>query len=335
MTPKKILTGLVFTAAGALSVMAQEAEKSIYIPEFHGAIRGRWELATESGESRFQVRNARLSVEGKAAPFISYKIQTDLCDRGHMKILDAFGRIAMGKGLYVQVGQYRQPFGMDSFRAPNNYIFSNRSFIGKYMCNVRGVGAKVNYSIPKTPLTVEAGVCNPTSISEHDVWVKKYTFSGQAILKAGDFTVQAGMMTMPDSLRVNLTNAAVLYKHDRWTASAEYMYRHYANSDYKGTHAVVAYADYSIPVNTQFFDFVKVNARYDAMGDYSASTTPVAVTSQSKRQRVTVGSTLTYKKTKWLEADLRVNFEKYIYPSSVAYKATSGDALTVELAFIF
>jgi hypothetical protein len=113
------------------------------------------------------------------------------------------------------------------------------------------------------------------------------------------------------------------------------MYRHYANSDHKGTHAVVAYADYTIPVTNQYFDFVKVNARYDAMGDYAASTKSVATTSQYERQRLTVGSTLVYKKTKWLEADLRVNFEKYFYPSRATYSAASGDKLTVELAFIF
>jgi hypothetical protein len=58
-------------------------------------------------------------------------------------------------------------------------------------------------------------------------------------------------------------------------------------------------------------------------------------TDQYKRNRLTIGSTLTYKKTKWLEADLRLNFEKYFYPSNVTYASTSGDALTLELALIF
>ncbi len=326
---------LAFIIAATLNMWAETTEKSIYIPEFHGALRGRWELATESGESRFQVRNARFWVDGKVAPFISYRFNTDLCDRGKMKILDAYGRINLFKGLYVQAGQYRQPFGMDSFRAPSNYVFSNRSFIGKYMCNVRGVGAKVNYQLPKTPITLEAGACNPTSISDHDVWVKKYTFSGQAILTTGPLTVQAGMMTMPDSLRVNLSNIAVRYQEGRWLASAEYMNRHYVGSDHKDTHGVVAYADYAIPVNTDYFDFVKVNARYDAMTNYAASTKSVATTSEYRRQRITVGTTLTYKKTKWLEADLRFNFEKYLYPSTSTYDATDGDRLTAELVIVF
>ncbi len=335
-TLKTLLASSLLICMTSLNLTAQETkEKSMYIPEFHGAIRGRWEMATESGESRFQVRNARLWVDGKVAPFITYKINTDLCDRGTMKILDAWGRIDFTKGLYFQIGQFRQPFGMDSFKAPHNYIFSNRSFIGKYMCNVRGVGAKLNYSIPKTPLSVEAGMCNPTSISDHNVWVKKYTFSGQAILQTGAWKVQAGMMTMPDSVRVNLSNVAVQWQQGRWLASAEYMNRHYNGSDHKDTHGYVAYANYKIPVTTQYFDFVSVNARFDGMTDYSSAKKSIVTTEQNKRNRLTLGSTLTYKKTKWLEADLRVNYEKYFYPSGVSYDSTNGDAFTVELAFIF
>jgi hypothetical protein len=327
---------VLLAAFFTVDISAQEAAKSFsYVPEFHGAVRARWEMATESSESRFQVRNARFWVDGKVAPFITYKINTDLCDRGSMKILDAWGRLDLFKGFYVQMGQFRQPFGMDSFRAPNNYIFSNRSFIGKYLCNVRGVGAKVNYAIPRTPLSVEAGVCNPTGISDHNVWVKKYTFSGQAILNAGAWKVQAGMMSMPDSVRINLSNIAVLWQDHGWTASAEYMNRRYNGSDHKDTHGYVAYVNYKMPVKAEYFDFVSVNARFDGMTDYSSVKTSAVTTDQYKRNRLTIGSTLTYKKTKWLEADLRLNFEKYFYPSNVTYASTSGDALTLELALIF
>lgn len=330
-----IVASCVSVLSGSQSAYSHDGEKSALIPEFHGAIRTRWEMATESGESRFQVRNARFWVDGKITPFITYKINTDLCDRGSMKILDAWGRIDLFRGLYLQAGQFRQPFGMDSFRAPNNYVFNNRSFIGKYMCNVRGVGAKLNYQIPSTPISVEAGMCNPTSISEHDVWVKKYTYSGQAIFKKGAWKVQAGMMTMPDSVRVNLSNVAVQWEQGRWLASAEYMNRHYNGSDHSDTHGYVVYANYKVPVTNQYFDFVSVNARYDGMTDYSTGKKSIVTTDQSKRQRLTVGTTLTYKKTKWLEADFRVNYEKYFYPSDVSYSPTSGDGLTLELAFIF
>ena len=39
------------------------AEDFDYIPKIHGTFRGKYELETEDGVSRFQVRNARMSVE--------------------------------------------------------------------------------------------------------------------------------------------------------------------------------------------------------------------------------------------------------------------------------
>ena len=47
---------------------AEGAEKISYIPEFHGAVRPRWEVDTETGPRRFEVRWARFTAEGKVAP---------------------------------------------------------------------------------------------------------------------------------------------------------------------------------------------------------------------------------------------------------------------------
>ena len=40
----------------------QTMEIKDYLPEIHGTIRGKYEYQTETGESRFEVRNARFSV---------------------------------------------------------------------------------------------------------------------------------------------------------------------------------------------------------------------------------------------------------------------------------
>ena len=40
------------------------ADEVDYRPNVHGTIRSRFEVATESGDYRFQVRNARVSIDG-------------------------------------------------------------------------------------------------------------------------------------------------------------------------------------------------------------------------------------------------------------------------------
>ena len=121
------------------------ADEVDYRPNVHGTIRSRFEVATESGDYRFQVRNARVSIDGMVAPSINYYINTDFCDRGKIKILDVWARMRIMQGLSIQAGQFRMPFGVDPFRGPNSYYFANRSFIGKDVCNVRAVGAKLSY----------------------------------------------------------------------------------------------------------------------------------------------------------------------------------------------
>ena len=132
-----LIAGAFNVAASAETVPqpAEDADRISYVPEFHGAVRPRWELDTAIGQSRFEVRWARFTAEGKVAPKIGYFLQVDLCDQGVFKFHDAYVRMEVAKGLEVQAGQFRMPFGREPFMAPQNYVFANRSFMGKQMCN--------------------------------------------------------------------------------------------------------------------------------------------------------------------------------------------------------
>ena len=83
-----------------------------------------------------------LSLGGDIGPSVKYFVQTDLCDQGQNKDTRRVEPHSSRPGLYIQAGQFRMPFGVETFMAPSNYVFSNRSFIGKQMCNYRAVGAK-------------------------------------------------------------------------------------------------------------------------------------------------------------------------------------------------
>ena len=68
----------ILMMASALAGAAQD--RNPYLPEIHGTIRAKYEYQPQIGQGRFQVRNARLSVQGKIIPIVRYKAEIDLSD---------------------------------------------------------------------------------------------------------------------------------------------------------------------------------------------------------------------------------------------------------------
>lgn len=326
---KRIILTTLFTAV-ALAGAAEEKPFTL-TPEIHGALRARWEMNTNSGEQRFQVRNARLTLGGKIHPTISYFFQTDLCDRGVMKILDAYGRFDIVKGLYFQAGQFRMPFGVEPFRAPANYIFANRSFMGKQVMNYRAVGAKAGYAVPGTKLSLEFGVFNPYSIGDHEKWSKTVAYSGKALLKLpAGFTLSAGYASIkPAKMRANIIDGALSWENSNLLVCGEYMFKNYCGGGYKSNHSYVGYVDWHKNVKCGAFNRWSVQGRFDGMTRHINMTT-LAV--EDKRNRVTLGSTLTFAYNA-VHADVRLNYEKYLgYEEANGY---SPDRLVAEMVIRF
>ena len=87
----------------------EELETKDYLPEIHGTIRTKFEYQTEMAASRFEVRNARISITGNVLPIVAYKAEIDLSDEGQIKMLDAYARLFPVKDLTVTAGQMRVP----------------------------------------------------------------------------------------------------------------------------------------------------------------------------------------------------------------------------------
>ena len=334
-----------FTAAAVCLMcaapMSAEEEKVDLVPKIHGALRTRWEMDTEDGANRFQVRNARVTLDGKIAPSIDYFVQTDLCNAGKMQILDAWGRIGIADGLKFQAGQFRMPFGTDCFKAPSNYIFANRSFIGKQMCNVRAVGAKLSYTPFSTQfndMLIEGGAFNPTVITDHNKWVKTLAYAAKIAYRVRNVKFATGVQSIePDSVRMNLLGGSVTWTCGRWLVEGEYMNKHYTHKSHKSAHAYNIYADYHFPVKAGVFNQASVQARVDGMTAQSSGTRNAEgylITNNAARNRVTVGGTLTYK-YKAVHCDVRLDYEKYFYHHGVTVPEGDGDKITAEMVIRF
>ena len=337
----------------AFTAYASDSTKVNYRPNVHGTVRPRAELLTESGEARFQVRNARLSIDGQIAPNVDYFFNTDFCDRGSILILDVWARVHVIRQLSLQAGQFRMPFGVEPFRAPHTYIFANRSFIGKQVCNVRAVGVEVAYKFANIPLTLEAGMFNPNTIGNHETWRKDFAYAAKASYRVSNVTLATGVQSLiPDGVRINLFDACVGWRAGRWQVEGELMTKHYTRPAYNRydsylgpvseevntTVAYCAYADYAMPIKAGMFNKLSFQGRFDGMTDHSngyRDENGLLAITDAARNRVTIGSTISYVKSKNMFLDLRLNFEKYFYGEDTVIPLGQGDKIIAEIVLRF
>lgn len=323
----------------SIFICRADENRSDFMPEIHGTIRPRFEMLTDGGEARFQVRNARLSLNGSITPLVDYYFNTDFCDRGSIKILDVWTRIHLSRQLSVQAGQFRMPFGVDPFRGPHTYLFANRSFIGKQVANVRAVGVKLSYTFPTIPLTIEGGAFNPTTIGNHESWNKDLAYAAKISYRVSNVTFTTGIKSViPDGVRTNLIDGCVGWKAGRWQVEGEYMNKHYTNSAHKASHAYCMYASYSMPVKTGMFNRLSFQGRFDGMTDHSNARRGEdgkLETNDPSRNRMTIGSTISCIKSKNTFLDLRVNYENYFYHHDAEIAQGEDDKIVVELVLRF
>ena len=326
------------TAFAAEQKDSAVSNRNSYVPKIGGVLRARWEMETSGGLNRFELRNARVNLSGRIGAPIDYYVQADLCDQGSFKFLDGWVRLRPFDGVFVQAGQFRMPFGVDPFRGPATYIFANRSFIGRYISNVRAVGFKAGWQLPRLPLTVEGGVFNPTTITDHTVWTHQKAYAVKAVLSVGKFSIAAGVQSLlPDSVRINLLDAAVTYRCGGWLAEAEYMYKHYTGNAHRPCHSVNAYVDYGRAVKAGIFNRWSAQARFDMQTDHSSGVRGddgLLYTTQPARRRITVGSTLIYILPA-VHCDLRVNYEKYFYNHDAVIPVGADDKIVAEIVLKF
>lgn len=321
-----------------------------YLPTLSGTIRGKYEYQPGEGESRFEVRNARIALEGTITPLVEYKAEIDLSDEGTIKMLDAYAGLLPVKGLNIRLGQMRVPFSIDAHRSPHKQYFANRSFIAKQVGSVRDVGAYLGYRVPGTGIIIEGGVFNGSGLTnQKDFWTKQLNFSAKAqYLTPFGLCLQASVQKIsPLGVPVYLYDGGLTFQKGRWTAEAEYLRKHYTRGSFSPVDACDAFVCYDLPLK-KVFKKMSFLCRYDYMGNHTkgnemvttadadtgeAISTGVFKQTDAERQRVTGGITLSFARR--VNADIRLNYEKYFYKNPSLAKPSERDKAVVELVIHF
>lgn len=343
---KRLSVISLLTLFSAIGANSQEKEDVNYLPEVHGTLRAKYEYQIEEGENRFEVRTARLSVNGKVAKVVEYKAEVDLCNEGKIKMLDAYTRFRPFKGFAFTIGQMRIPFTIDAHRSPHLQYFANRSFIAKQVGNVRDVGAMAGYSFNVgVPITIEGGLFNGSGLTDQkDFWTNNMNFSvkGQVFLPHGFNITLSSQKIKPHDVSVMHYDAGAYWHAHGWHIEAEYLYKHYSDNAFGGVHAFNSFINYDIPLRKCFFTKVSPLVRYDYMSDHSdgmryldgkEDETGSLVINDYQRSRITGGVTLSIAKP--FISDIRINFEKYFYRDGAIAKPSEKDKFVVEVVTRF
>ena len=338
-----MIASVLLAMCVALPAMADDDEDKVdRTPEVHGTIRGKYEYQPEEGQGRFQVRNARVSLDGDLNKVVSYKVEIDLSDEGKIKMLDTYTRIKPLRGLDFTIGQMRAPFTIDAHRSPHLQYFANRSFIAKQVGNVRDVGATIGYSFNVGfPIILQAGMFNGSGLTnQKDFWTDNVNFSAKAQLffPRGFNLTLSTQKIRPDNVSVMMYDAGAYYHAHRWHAEVEYLYKHYGHGAFKPVHALDAFVSYDIPLRKCFFTKISPLIRYDYMSDHSDGLRYNAeggedvegrlVINDYRRSRLTGGVTLSLDLP--FVSDIRLNYEKYFYRSGAIAKPSEKDKIVVE-----
>ena len=339
---KKFLLLALSAIFAVVPMSAQDdGDKVDRTPKIHGTIRGKYEYQTEEGEGRFQVRNARVSIEGNVTKVVSYKAEIDLSDEGQIKMLDAYTRLKPVRGLDFTIGQMRVPFTIDAHRSPHLQYFANRSFIAKQVGNVRDVGATLGYSFNVGfPIKLEAGMFNGSGLTDQkDFWTNNINFSAKAqfFLPRGFNITLSTQKIKPDNVGIMMYDAGAYYHAHGWHVEAEYLYKHYSDNAFDAVHSVDAFVSYDIPLRKCFFKKISPLVRYDYMSDHSdgmrymdgeEDTSGSLVINDYQRSRLTGGVTLSLDLP--FISDIRLNYEKYFYREGAIAKPSERDKIVVE-----
>ncbi len=331
---------ILFFYFGIVVIGCFAQERSPYIPDIHGTIRAKYEYEPQIGKGRFEIRNARVGIDGMIIPIIRYKAEIDLSDEGSLKMLDAYVRLQPDKSLKFTLGQMRVPFSIDAHRSPHLQYFANRSFIAKQVGNVRDVGASVGWTFGKsTPVTLEGGVFNGSGLTgQKDYWTSDYNFSlkAQAML-LDKFNVTLSMQKAnAGDVNTYLYDVGAYFQTSRWHIEAEYLRKHYANGAFKAVNAADVFAAYRLPLK-KGLSAISFLGRYDYMSDHSKGKVHddgnLGI-DDPDRHRLTGGVTLSLGKKK-CQADIRINYEQYFYAKGVMPAISEQSKAVVEFVVHF
>jgi len=104
-----------------------------------------YENDEDPDKNKFDIRRARLILEGHLLDRFSYKFQYEFQGAGSRRLMDAYVDTRILPYLSMRVGQFKTPFGFEQYSADKNIPFAERS-MGFLLTPLRDVGLMAHAS---------------------------------------------------------------------------------------------------------------------------------------------------------------------------------------------
>lgn len=319
-----------------LSLSAQNTD-SVSYPNIKvdGTLKNKFERASDTGMSRFSVRNSRIGVQGNINTFASYRVQIELSNEGKFSVLDLSGTLKPMDGLSLTLGQTSIPLFNSYIVSPSEMMFANRAFLGKYFLSTRdlGVNGKYGFNIGVVPVKIEGGLYNGNTIND-PVWKEKLSYGSRVALgsmKGLRFTAKMFNYLYDDSTHFVFYGTDLRYETKNWKVETEIMKQKSKTEYHSDMLSYYVQGAYVIPIKTRMFEFMKPAIRWDAI-DERADQAGFDV------NRLTAGLGVGFTQ-KQFSSILRFDYEWYFVNHEMQIFAKNeemdADKFTVELLFTF
>lgn len=331
------IASFVFAICTSFSLSAIDVDSlQRFAPQIEGTIRAKYEYNSSLNGHRFQVRNARFSLNGNFSPITSYKAEIDLSDEGVTKMLDAYVRLKPTEWFSFTVGQQKIPFGTDNLRSPHQLYFANRSFVGKQLVSgLRDVGATLLLHNTNVVLfDFQAGIYNGDGLYNQQDWQNSMNYAFRLeIFPAKNMEISFNFNSIkPEELRMNLFDVGAYIDISDLHLEGEFIYKTYNQNVFPDTKSHSVFAAYNIWTNKQFLKKITPLMRFDSMSNNNKgkAVSGAYEIDDIARKRLTGG--VTFSLAKPFLNDVRLNYEKYFYAAEVA---NNDDKLVLEFVVRF
>lgn len=272
-------------------------------------LRPKYEFGTESGSSRFTLRNSRIGIQGNVTDNLSYRFLVDLSDNGEFRVLDLYASYGFSDRFLITFGQQSLSLFNPYTTSPNKLDFVNRPFLAKYFLSSRDIGASVKYIIKKEgfPIALEAGVYNGDGINNPE-WTKSPAFGGRVSFGSMDgFRTTAKIYKSEVAHNEDYLYWGIdaRYENSRFKFETEFMAKE-NSADIEGVknlYAVYAQTLYKIYLASGSVKAINPCFRWDAMG-YNIQNSGFGI------NRITIGANMVFN-TPIGSTVLKLNYEHY------------------------
>lgn len=311
--------------------MTDAEKRAYYKPKFSATLLCRYEFNPRLDAHHFQIRHARVGVNGDLHPMFSYHALADLAYGGKISIVCLLAHFKPVKGLTLTIGYDKLPFSTENLLSPYKYYFSDKSFLTQYVTGWSDAGATLTYQWDKVvPFRITAGVFNTHGFAAQMEWQKtlSYVTRGEFnLFRNFNLTLNYGYIAAQgDTMQSHNIGAGFTYDFYNFHWEAEYICRKHYNKNYSPTQALQTFLFYNINIPNKYLKKVSLGVRYDVI----SSCEPIEGIDLGKstlRQRLTTGITLTFIESPFRGA-IRLDYEKFFLSKGLQ---NNHDRFIVEL----